>query len=434
MSRGLTGRGAMIAAVALTMVSAAPAMAGGQAAVLASPTANAVDHFYATRQNAPVWLKTPGDLSGATALIEILKNATFDGIAEGPRLASQVEAALAKAQGGDKLAAAEAERVMSGAWITYVQGLSRPTPGMIYGDAARRVVPRGADLILRQAAASPSLAAHLQSVASVNSIYSRLRDAAIKEAQLPGGGNSAKLMANLERVRSIPGKGRVVVVDAATATLWMYQDGQAVDSMKVVVGKLEYATPMIASTIYYATMNPYWHVPDHLVRKTIAPNVVKQGAAYLKARGYQVIERWADDSPIVPADQVDWKAVAAGTTEVKIRQLPGGTNSMGKMKFNFANSEGIYLHDTPMREYFGKSVRTLSNGCIRLEDAARLGRWLMAGELKAPNASPEQHLPLPQGVPVYVTYLTAQPKADGMAYYDDVYGWDRAGARVASIR
>jgi murein L,D-transpeptidase YcbB/YkuD len=305
---------------------------------------------------------------------------------------------------------------------------------MIYGDPARRVVRTGADLILRQAAAAPSLAMHLQSVASVNPIYAQLREAAVKEALLPGGGNSAKLAANLDRVRSIPGKGRVVIVDAASATLWMSQDGRPVESMKVVVGKLEVPTPMIASTIYYATMNPYWHVPDHLVRKAVAPNVVKQGPSYLKSRGYQVIDRWDDNANIIPPDQVDWKGAAAGTVEIKVRQLPGGTNSMGKMKFNFPNNEGIYLHDTPLKEYFAKSVRTLSNGCIRLEDAARLGRWLMGSDLKAPNASPEQHLPLPQGVPVYVTYLTAQPKVDGMAYINDVYGRDRVGAQVAALR
>ena len=49
------------------------------------------------------------------------------------------------------------------------------------------------------------------------------------------------------------------------------------DSMKVIVGKPKYATPMIASMIHYATLNPYWHVPDHLVREIVAANVVKQG-------------------------------------------------------------------------------------------------------------------------------------------------------------
>ena len=149
--------------------------------------------------------------------------------------------------------------------------------------------------------------------------------------------------------------------------------------MKVIVGdkeKLGLPTPMIASVIWYATFNPYWHVPDHLVRKTLAPHVVNDGEKYLKANGYEVVSDWAA-TEILPASSVDWKAAAAGTVHVKIRQLPGPTNSMGKLKFNFANPEGIYLHDTPTKSKFALSNRALSNGCIRLEDAQRLGRWLL---------------------------------------------------------
>ena len=97
---------------------------------------------------------------------------------------------------------------------------------------------------------------------------------------------------------------------------------------------------------------------------------------------------------------------------------------MGKMKFNFANPEGIYLHDTPNKALFAQSNRALSNGCIRLEDAKRLGRWLMGRDPTTITATPEQHVSLPQGVPVYVTYLTAQPHIGEAALARDVYGWD----------
>ena len=136
--------------------------------------------------------------------------------------------------------------------------------------------------------------------------------------------------------------------------------------------------------------------------------MIEQGEAYLKKSGYEVVSDW-NGTQVLPASSVDWKAVAAGTVHIKIRQLPGPTNSMGKMKFNFANPEGIYLHDTPNKALFAQSNRALSNGCIRLEDAKRLGRWLLGREPVAPTAAAEQHVSLPQGVPVYVTYLTAQP-------------------------
>jgi murein L,D-transpeptidase YcbB/YkuD len=233
------------------------------------------------------------------------------------------------------------------------------------------------------------------------------------------------LLANLERARAIPAEGRFILVDAAAQRLWMYEDGRVADSMKVIVGKPKYATPMIASMIHYATLNPYWHVPDHLVRELVAANVVKQGTSYLKARGYEVVTDYSASAQVLSPSSVDWKAVAAGTAMVKIRQLPGATNSMGTIKFPFANGEGIYLHDTPDKDLFNQAQRTLSNGCVRLEDAARLERWLLGGAMPAAVAAPEQHIRLPRGVPVYITYLTATPSGASLSYVDDIYGRDQ---------
>ena len=58
----------------------------------------------------------------------------------------------------------------------------------------------------------------------------------------------------------IPTQGRYVLVDAASARLYMMQDGRVQDSMKVIVGKPETPTPALKSVINYETLNPYWHV------------------------------------------------------------------------------------------------------------------------------------------------------------------------------
>jgi murein L,D-transpeptidase YcbB/YkuD len=97
---------------------------------------------------------------------------------------------------------------------------------------------------------------------------------------------------------------------------------------------------------------------------------------------------------------------------------------MGDLKFPFPNSEDIFLHDTPHKEYFARSSRNLSNGCVRLEDARRLGRWLLGKEPAAPNGDAEIQVPLPQGVPIYLTYVTAQVRDGKIAYLDDPYGLD----------
>jgi murein L,D-transpeptidase YcbB/YkuD len=254
----------------------------------------------------------------------------------------------------------------------------------------------------------------------------------VLQAQTSGGVPDPRLLANMDRVRSMPTSGRFVLVDAASQRLWIYENGQPVDSMKVVVGTIETPTPMIASMIYYATLNPYWNVPEALIRKTVAANAVKKGLPYLKAHGYQVLSDWGPNPTIIPPSEIDWKAIAAGQKTVRVRQLPGSDNAMGKVKFSFPNDANIYLHDTPSKDLFAKSPRTFSNGCIRLEDASRFGRWLLGGDVVAATPEPEQFVKLPQGVPVYVTYLTATPSDGKIVFSDDIYGRDHTISRVAS--
>src|SRR5688572_932147 len=204
-----------------------------------------------------------------------------------------------------------------------------------------------------------------------------------------------------------PKRGRYLLVDASSARLFMVENGQVVDSMKVIVGKPDAQTPTISSKIYYATLNPYWNVPADLARKIIAPRVLKDGVGYLRAHGYQVLASFDENAPEISPDDVDWKAVAAGRATVKVRQLPGPGNSMGQVKFGFPNSHSIFLHDTPKKELFASDERAISNGCVRLEDAPKLARWLLGRDPSVIVASsePEQHVALPRAVPIYITYL-----------------------------
>lgn len=203
----------------------------------------------------------------------------------------------------------------------------------------------------------------------------------------------------------IPSSGRAVLVDAASARLFMIENGRVADSMRVIVGKPSAATPILKSRIYHATVNPYWHVPVDLARTLIAPNVLEQGRGYLEKRGYQVVSKFGDDARVLSADSVDWEAVAEGREKVYVRQLPGPANSMGQMKFGFPNGNGIFLHDTPRKALFEEEERDLSSGCVRLEDAPRLARWLLGRDPAEIGDDPEQHVPLPASVPIVITYL-----------------------------
>ena len=423
----LLALGASVPAV----LSATPASA--QLGAAAPAAAASVAGFYDTFRTQPIWFKNGVNPGVVSQLTTILQRAPFDGLAEGPQLAAQVQSAAAQAASGRPDDVANAERVLSSAWVQYVQAIKKPTPGMYY--AYPVLQPQGSrpDQILLTAAAAPSLETYLATTARVNPIYAQLRDAAWSQAQASGNMTpDPRLLANLDRVRSVPAGGKFVVVDSGTQMLTMFENGQPVDSMKIVVGKTEYPTPMIASVMYYIVYNPYWNAPDHLVRK-IAQNYLTMGDKYLKGRGYQVMQDWTAASAVVPSDQVDWKAVASGKVQVRIRQKPQDDNSMGDLKFPFPNNLDIFLHDTPHKEYFAKANRNLSNGCVRLEDARRFGRWLLGAEPTAPGTDAEIQVQLPRGVPVYLTYTTAQVQGGKIAYFADPYRLDPIGASAAKV-
>jgi murein L,D-transpeptidase YcbB/YkuD len=384
-----------------------------------------VDSFYASRRNAPLWLSDGPNSPAARQLSSILQRSQIDGLASGPELAGQAQALISQAS-GNPAALLAADKLLSSAWVQYVQTIHRPPRGMTYADAW--VAPRNqaAGEILQIASAAPSLEAHLRTVSAVNPFYSQLRDAAVAS-----GTSDPRILGTLERARALPASGRYVVVDAAAARLWMVENGSIVDSMKVIVGKPTSQTPMLASVVYYATLKPYWNVPPDLVQRLVAPRVLQQGMSYLKAHGYEVLDGPGEAGQPMAPTKVDWKAVADGRATVRVRQLPGPANSMGQLKFGFANANDVYLHDTPNKDLFAQDDRDLSNGCIRLEDAQRLGRWLMGSQPVATSADPEQHVLLPKPVPIYVTYFTAHADGGQLSLIDDRYGRDSGFPMVA---
>lgn len=384
----------------------------------------AVARFYESRNNAPVWFRAGPRSEAATQFLTILHRAPIEGLSEGPSLAAGLQQVLRAAQSGGPVAVQQADRLFSTVWVRYVQALRAPSKGIIYG-SGELTRPTAVNFILTEAASARHLPQHVRAVSDVNPTYAQFRDAAWNRVQSGGGLIERRVRDNLERVRAFPSSGRYVVVDIASQQLFMVDSGQVQDRMKVIVGKLDQQTPMIASVIHYATFRPYWNVPDDLVQSLIAKNVLQQGTSYLTSRGYEVVADWTADSRRISPERIDWRSVAAGRERIRVRQKPSPANSMGDFKFSFDNPVGIYLHDTPQKELFDVRQRTLSNGCVRVEDARRFASWLLGRRAVAPNSDPEEHVRLPEGVPIFLTYLTMGSDGQNLAFTGDVYGLDQ---------
>jgi murein L,D-transpeptidase YcbB/YkuD len=390
--------------------------------------------FYAARGNQPLWLNEFGRPSGAASmLMSHLRTAQFDGVDPKKLKFSRLAKAVDAARRGDTDDVAKAEVALSTAFAAYVRAMrGAGREQMIYeSEALAPVVPTVGAALETAAASSDGLEDYVAEMRWMHPLYAPLRDA--MEDPRFSESQRRQMWTNLARVRAIPAmpSGRHILVDAASATLWMYEDGKVADSMKVVVGKPELQTPMMAGFIRHAVLNPYWNVPDDLVRNNISANVLDRGIGYLKNGRYQVLADWRPDAPVVDPATVDWRAVHEGTARVHVRQLPGGDNFMGKVKFEFPNAQGIYLHDTPDKQLLRLGERQLSSGCVRLEDAGRMHRWLMGEALPGRVREAEKVVPLPEMVPIYITYLTAIPDGQAIAFRGDPYGRD--GRQLAAV-
>ena len=126
----------------------------------ASPTAAAVERFYASRNDAGLWLTNP---EAQAQVLATLRESPVDGFKRGPEVAAQAEALIARAAAGDTAAARQAEHLLTEAWVEYVQVLSTPIANMIYGDNWVRPRAPTADNVFSRLQHAPNLAAYVRS-------------------------------------------------------------------------------------------------------------------------------------------------------------------------------------------------------------------------------------------------------------------------------
>jgi murein L,D-transpeptidase YcbB/YkuD len=403
-------------------------MAAASSAAVARPqNGQSVADFYKARKGAPLWL-SPDAGDAAQQLVALLNSSTVDGLSPARYQVAELQELLARAEAKHKRKDIErADEALSEAFVSYVDDLHQdPGVGITWVDPQLRPVPPSPLAALLQAAAAPSLSDYVSNLRWMHPFYGQLREALL-EHKYSDDRQREILELNLKRSRVLPAsKERYVLVNAAQQRLFMYENGKPVDSMVVVVGKTKYPTPMMAAYIRYAALNPYWYVPPDLAWDDVGQFVQKQGFSYFEKMGYEQVSDWSKNPQILDATKIDWDAVRDGKTEVFLRQKPGPENFMGRIKFMFPNQFGVYLHDNPRRELFKQSTRYFSGGCVRLEDAWRLSRWLFHRELTWEGAGTEEPVMLDQPVPVYITYMTAVPDGQAIAYYDDAYGRDKA--------
>jgi L,D-transpeptidase YcbB len=238
--------------------------------------------------------------------------------------------------------------------------------------------------------------------------------AIIKEMNVPVQQRIQQLLINLDRMRWMPSKpeGNLILVNIPEFVLHVMEGDKKVFDMNVVVGKDGHSTMMFTDDLNQVVFSPYWNVPRSIVEKEILP-AMQRNPNYLAGQNMEIVKQ-EDGLPV-------------------IRQLPGGSNALGKVKFLFPNSFNIYFHDTPSKSLFNRDKRAFSHGCIRLQEPEKMANYLLRNDPswtperinEAMNSGEEKFVKLKTPVPVFITYYTAWVDEQGkLNFREDIYGHD----------
>mgnify|MGYP005748449683 CR=1 FL=1 len=238
-----------------------------------------------------------------------------------------------------------------------------------------------------------------------------------------------KAAVNLERLRWLPDtiqKLDLIIVNIANFQLDYISKLDTLFSSKVIVGKEYTASPIFTAPMSYIVFSPYWNIPNSITRKEIIP-AVRKNSDYLNQKNMEVTTY---SGKIVDPSTINW---SAKSFPYLIRQKPGGSNSLGLVKFMFPNDHSVYIHDTPSRSLFDREERAMSHGCIRLQNPAKFAELLLSHDPAwtpekidlAMNRSSELIVNLPEKIPVVILYLTFWADSKGDPHFrQDIYNRD----------
>jgi len=242
---------------------------------------------------------------------------------------------------------------------------------------------------------------------------------------------------NMERLgaRFIDFNQRYVVVNIPSAQVEAIEGTTISRKYVAVVGRPLNPSPEVDATISAVNINPTWTVPQSIIKKEIAPHMLKD-PTYLSRQRMKVLD--GSGKPVDPAS-VNW--ASDKIVNYTVRQDYGGGNALGQLRIQMPNPEAVYMHDTPSKNLFGSVDRFFSHGCVRVQGVNDLAAWLLGPGWDAKRVAQEigtgerKDLSIPDRVPVHWVYMTAYVTPDGTAHFrPDVYGSDLgANTRISQI-
>ncbi len=252
--------------------------------------------------------------------------------------------------------------------------------------------------------------------------------ATVRELNISPEQRLQQVRVNLERLRWLDKQldPTMLVVDIAGARLLFFRDGQIVWRTRTQVGTVRRQTPLLKSRITHLTINPTWTVPPTILREDKIP-AIRRDIGYLARSNMSVLDYQGN---VLDPYSINWQSPPG----LMLRQGPGPSNALGLVAIRFANPFSVYLHDTPSQHLFGRASRTVSSGCVRVEDAQKLVDQLLVGAteqelariVQIQDSGKTRNVNLPKPVPVLLAYWTVEVDMDNrLRFRSDSYGHDQ---------
>lgn len=416
---------------------------------------NFVMQFYTRRLCWPAWSNDAGLLlPRINHLLQALREAEYEGLRPRDYHLTRLESLLAELQPHshtvplNAAALADLDLLLTDALLTYgahlLYGRMTPRTSEVLFDTSEEkvdlvdVLHRGLETG-RLADALHSLLPHHAGYAKLRQLLAHYRQTPRTQAQVQQGNQVAKIAQiaqNMERWRWLPqdlGR-RYLLVDVPAYTLEVMEHDQPVLTMRVVVGKPSWPTPVLSATMSHVVLSPDWRVPPSIAAQELLP-ILRNNPGYLAQHNMKV----SNGTQEVDPRGINWWKVSTKNFPYRLRQEPGPKNPLGNIKFLFANRFQVYLHDTPSRPLFAKLERAFSHGCVRVEKPTELAEYLLRGVwsrdriLASVGQRTSRTVALAQPLPIYLVYRTVWVKDDGTVQWQpDIYGYDEAQERGAS--
>jgi L,D-transpeptidase YcbB len=214
----------------------------------------------------------------------------------------------------------------------------------------------------------------------------------------------------------------VLLVNLPSQTVRLVRNGKAVLTMRAVVGRPERSTPLLRDEVTHVIVNPTWTVPPTVLKEDKLPNLRNTGKP-----GINNATIFLDGQAVPAPERVDWANVTPG--RVRIVQDPGDGNALGRFRFNLTNPYNIYLHGTNEPKLFDRELRTISSGCVRLQDARRMAEEVLGSEGidvqqidRLLSRGKPQWVKLSKPIPVRFTYWMATvDETNRVRMHPDIY-------------